>query len=389
MSSDGGVNLVTRAQRVLFSSFRIKTTFGVCRSRCISASTPDPLVANPKKTVPLEMTKKKAWCLRLLAALFFVSFVIYFYSYDLLQSYTGTSKSVNSSKSLCGGWLAQKWESLNFHITRRTQLFLKLDDFFWQEHRSTLVLPYGTRGSEQQLLQVLAVTANYQMPASIDNLKCRTCVVIGNSFAIKNTSLGGIINTYDVVIRLNDAPVRGYEDDVGNRTTMRFFYPESASYNPGLNNEPGTLMVFVPFKNQDLTWLKVILYNEKRVMKGFWKPPPQIWLGDFRQIRVLDPHFLHQTAEKLLRIPIKSKNQVHPTTGILAVFVALNYCDVVHLAGFGYPNSNNIKSPIHYYSNDTMKSMKLQNSYHDLNHEAETLKGLEESGAIFYLHPHS
>ncbi|XP_057694767.1 CMP-N-acetylneuraminate-beta-galactosamide-alpha-2,3-sialyltransferase 4 isoform X3 [Corythoichthys intestinalis] len=368
----------------------------VCRSwlqrlfiSSISASTPDPLVANPKKTVPLEMTKKKAWCLRLLAALFFVSFVIYFYSYDLLQSYTGTSKSVNSSKSLCGGWLAQKWESLNFHITRRTQLFLKLDDFFWQEHRSTLVLPYGTRGSEQQLLQVLAVTANYQMPASIDNLKCRTCVVIGNSFAIKNTSLGGIINTYDVVIRLNDAPVRGYEDDVGNRTTMRFFYPESASYNPGLNNEPGTLMVFVPFKNQDLTWLKVILYNEKRVMKGFWKPPPQIWLGDFRQIRVLDPHFLHQTAEKLLRIPIKSKNQVHPTTGILAVFVALNYCDVVHLAGFGYPNSNNIKSPIHYYSNDTMKSMKLQNSYHDLNHEAETLKGLEESGAIFYLHPHS
>lgn len=50
---------------------------------------------------------------------------------------------------------------------------------------------------------------------------------------------------------------------------------------------------------------------------------------------------------------------VHPTTGILAVFVALNYCDVVHIAGFGYPSSKNQKHPIHYYGYDTMKSMKV------------------------------
>ncbi|TNN44873.1 CMP-N-acetylneuraminate-beta-galactosamide-alpha-2,3-sialyltransferase 4 [Liparis tanakae] len=109
--------------------------------------------------------------------------------------------------------------------------------------------------------------------------------------------------------RLNDAPVRGYEEDVGNKTTMRFFYPESASYNPGLHNEPGTLMVLVPFKQQDLRWLKEILYNEKRVRKGFWKPPPQIWLGDMSKIRVLDPHFLHQTADRLLRIPLYPKSK--------------------------------------------------------------------------------
>lgn len=66
--------------------------------------------------------------------------------------------------------------------------------------------------------------------------------------------------------RLNDSPVRGYEDDVGNKTTMRFFYPESASYNPTVNNEPDTIMVLVPFKQQDLRWLKEILYDEKRVL---------------------------------------------------------------------------------------------------------------------------
>lgn len=35
----------------------------------------------------------------------------------------------------------------------------------------------------------------------VNSLECRTCVVIGNGFAIKNSSLGNIINKYDVVIR--------------------------------------------------------------------------------------------------------------------------------------------------------------------------------------------
>uniref|UniRef100_A0A1A8QZE2 CMP-N-acetylneuraminate-beta-galactosamide-alpha-2,3-sialyltransferase 4 n=2 Tax=Nothobranchius TaxID=28779 RepID=A0A1A8QZE2_9TELE len=332
----------------------------------------------------------KTWSLRLLPFLLsFISFVMYYCSYSILQSYGGTSKSPNSSKALCGGWLTQKkWESLNFNSSRQTQLFLRLKDFFWQEHLSKLPLPYGVKGSEFLLLKVLAITANYQMPANLENLECRTCVVIGNGFVIKNSSLGDIINKYDVVIRLNDAPVKGYEEDVGNKTTMRFFYPESASYNPGLQNEPDTLMVLVPFKMHDLRWLKEILYNEKRVRKGFWKPPPQIWLGDVSKIRVLDPHFLHQTADKLLHLlPPKGKQTpVHPTTGLLSIFVALNYCDVVHVAGFGYPSAKNHRQPIHYYGRETMKSMK--NSYHDLNHEAKALKRLEESGAILYLHPH-
>lgn len=58
----------------------------------------------------------------------------------------------------------------------------------------------------------------------------------------------------------------GYEADVGSKTTMRLFYPESAVSDPRLHNEPGTLMVLVPFKPQDLRWLQAILYNEKMVV---------------------------------------------------------------------------------------------------------------------------
>ncbi|KAG5269135.1 hypothetical protein AALO_G00198660 [Alosa alosa] len=376
----------------------------------------------------MSLKAAKTWCIRLVPlVLLFVSYYCFnFY----LQSNGGTIKAPAPTKSLCEEWMGQgkKWENLNFTITRKTDLFLQLEDFFWRQHLSTLALPYGIKGSESLLLKILAVTANCKMPASIENLDCRTCAVIGNGFAIKNSSLGAAINKYDVVIRLNDAPVRGYEHDVGNKTTLRLFYPESAVYNPSLQNNPDTLLVLVPFKQQDLRWLKEILYDEKRVFcekqhrlltacwslhsqrslpnfmvdseesaawgetvrKGFWKPPPQIWLGKTSQIRVLDPYFLHHTASKLLQIPLNPKGRekpVHPTTGILAVFIALNYCDVVHIAGFGYPEAKNQRQPIHYFGSNTMKSMK--DSYHDLDHESQTLRKLEEAGAILYLHPHS
>ncbi|XP_062407674.1 CMP-N-acetylneuraminate-beta-galactosamide-alpha-2,3-sialyltransferase 4 isoform X2 [Sardina pilchardus] len=257
----------------------------------------------------MSLKAAKTWCIRLVPlVLLFVSYYCFnFY----LQSNGGTIKAPAPTKSLCEEWMGQgkKWENLNFTITRKTDLFLQLEDFFWRQHLATLALPYGIKGSESLLLKILAVTANCKMPASIENLDCRTCAVIGNGYAIKNTSLGAAINKYDVVIRLNDAPVREYEQDVGNKTTLRLFYPESAFYNPSLHNNPDTLLVLVPFKQQDLRWLKEILYDEKRVRKGFWKPPPQIWLGKTSQIRVLDPYFLQHTASKLLQIPLNPKGR--------------------------------------------------------------------------------
>ncbi|XP_048450460.1 CMP-N-acetylneuraminate-beta-galactosamide-alpha-2,3-sialyltransferase 4 [Rhincodon typus] len=106
------------------------------------------------------------------------------------------------------------------------------------------------------------------MPESISRLICKRCVIVGNGYTLKNSSLGETINEYDVVIRINDAPVRGYEKDVGSKTTLRFFYPESAAKDPNIENNPSTLLVFLPFKQVDAQWLMEIVYDEKRVEYG-------------------------------------------------------------------------------------------------------------------------
>lgn len=65
--------------------------------------------------------------------------------------------------------------------------------------------------------------------------------------------------------RLNNAPIHGYEQDVGSKTTMRLFYPESAHFNPRKENNPDTLLVLVPFKPMDFQWMETILNDKKRV----------------------------------------------------------------------------------------------------------------------------
>ncbi|XP_023817664.1 CMP-N-acetylneuraminate-beta-galactosamide-alpha-2,3-sialyltransferase 4-like [Oryzias latipes] len=224
--------------------------------------------------------------------------------------------------------------------------------------------------------------------------KFREKVIVFRPLCLKVKKYSPIVICYSVAHRLNDAPVRGFEKDVGNKTTMRIFYPESATYNPGLHNEEDTLMVLVPFKTNDLRWLKEILYDEKRVrnkreysiiistcLNFFWtrsQPGGKV----FTTFSLYNLGILHEPAVLCCFL----QKNFHPTTGFLAVFVALNYCDVVHLAGFGYPPKRDQQHPIHYFDHNTMKAM--MKSPHDISHEARVLKKLEDLGVLKYLHPH-
>lgn len=72
--------------------------------------------------------------------------------------------------------------------------------------------------------------------------------------------------------RLNVAPVKGYEKDVGSKTTMRITYPEGAFQDQRLY-EKRSLFVLSAFKPLDLKWLRSIVFKEKEVghMRGSCK----------------------------------------------------------------------------------------------------------------------
>uniref|UniRef100_UPI0037E95D6D CMP-N-acetylneuraminate-beta-galactosamide- alpha-2,3-sialyltransferase 1-like n=1 Tax=Semicossyphus pulcher TaxID=241346 RepID=UPI0037E95D6D len=80
--------------------------------------------------------------------------------------------------------------------------------------------------------------------------RCRTCAVVGNSGNLKGSYYGPLIDFHDVVIRMNRGRTKGYEKDVGTKTTHHVMYPESAIY---LDNT--THLVLFPFKTSDFKWL--------------------------------------------------------------------------------------------------------------------------------------
>ncbi|EMP34104.1 Type 2 lactosamine alpha-2,3-sialyltransferase [Chelonia mydas] len=167
----------------------------------------------------------------------------------------------------------------------------------------------------------------------------KRCVVVGNGGVLRNKTLGEKIDSYDVVIRMNNGPVIGYEEDVGRRTTFRLFYPESIFSDP-INYDPNTTVILLVFKPHDLKWLWNILSGHK----------------------------------------IKPK---HPTTGLIAITMAFHICSEVHLAGFKY-NFTDRNSSLHYYGNETMSEM-IENGYHNIIAEQTFLKSLIDKNFVISL----
>lgn len=67
-----------------------------------------------------------------------------------------------------------------------------------------------------------------------------------------------------VCCRLNEAPVKGFEKDVGSKTTMRITYPEGAIQKTE-QYEAQSLFVLSAFKALDFRWLRYMVFNQRLV----------------------------------------------------------------------------------------------------------------------------
>ncbi|XP_037010861.2 type 2 lactosamine alpha-2,3-sialyltransferase isoform X1 [Artibeus jamaicensis] len=248
-------------------------------------------------------------------------------------------------------------------------------------------LPYGIRTSAGHFQLALSKLQSCDLFDEFNSVPCKKCVVVGNGGVLKNKTLGEKIDSYDVIIRMNDGPVVGHEEEVGRRTTFRLFYPESVFSDPK-HNDPNSTVILTAFKPQDLKWLWGLLTSGRINTNGFWKKPALNLIYKPYQIRILDPFIIRMAAYELLNFPKvfpKTEKPKHPTTGIIAITLAFHICHEVHLAGFKY-NFSDLKSPLHYYGNDTMSLMN-QSEYHNVTAEQLFLKDITEKNFVVNLIP--
>ncbi|KFR11349.1 CMP-N-acetylneuraminate-beta-galactosamide-alpha-2, 3-sialyltransferase 4, partial [Opisthocomus hoazin] len=240
-------------------------------------------------------------------------------------------------------------------------------------------LPFGLQSSVPSAFTTLQLLPQQELPGSFACLWCQRCIVVGNSYSIHGQRFGKMIDSPHVVIRLNDVPVKQHKEDVGERTSIRLFFPDSALPNPLENNDNDALMVFVPFKPLDFLWLREVLLKTRNKTKvGFWSQPPQEWNGNVSQLHILNPHVTYEATYKLLQLNASSRR--YATTGIIALNLALHMCQEVNIAGFGDPDNHDNTTPIHYYN--TGHSQKKELFQHNITAERNWLLKMIVWGVI-------
>ncbi|CAM4609463.1 unnamed protein product [Leuciscus chuanchicus] len=117
--------------------------------------------------------------------------------------------------------------------------------------------PFGFMHMKNKLQEILNL-----LPTSSESRHgvrdCHRCVVIGNGGILKGLGLGPLLNQFDIIIRLNNAPVQDFSADVGNRTSIRMSYPESC---PKVWEDMDSELKYVAviYKSVDFHWLRAMI----------------------------------------------------------------------------------------------------------------------------------
>ncbi|XP_014867741.1 PREDICTED: CMP-N-acetylneuraminate-beta-1,4-galactoside alpha-2,3-sialyltransferase isoform X5 [Poecilia mexicana] len=289
----------------------------------------------------------------------------------------------NLSEGVCKpGYAAAKMTSIYPKFVKKAPMFL--DRNFKQHTKIKNYLPpFGIKTQERIIDNILTETKSFGLGEDLDSLSCKRCIIVGNGGILYNKSLGSRIDEYDVVVRLNGAPVADYKRDVGTKTTLRITYPEGA-IQKSEQYEGDSLFVFSAFKPIDFKWLKNMVFKEKLSrMDGFWKSVAQHVPRKPAEMRILNPYFIQEAAFQFIGLPFNNglmgKGNI-PTLGTVAITMALHNCDEVAVAGFGY-DMTSPQAPLHYYESVKMSAIK-ESWTHNIAKEKEFLRKLVKANVI-------
>lgn len=253
-----------------------------------------------------------------------------------------------------------------------------------------------------ETLSVLNSSANRQMLDDWENhsngSECIRCAVVGNGGILKDSKKGKEIDGHDYVFRTNGAIIKGFEQDVGSRTTHYTFstntlmnsmrsYAGVGYKGPPLSEE--TRYIFLPDHDRDYLLMKAAATHtpvERGNERG--KDPSKYFGKDVsaRKLKMYHPDFIRYLRNRFLRskaLKTKYKDIYRPSTGATMLLAALHTCDQVSAYGFMTPDYKNYSD--HYYDRSYHSVGFFIN--HDLRMEMTLWQQLHQAGLIqLYMH---
>ncbi|XP_044154819.1 alpha-N-acetylgalactosaminide alpha-2,6-sialyltransferase 2 isoform X1 [Bufo gargarizans] len=294
--------------------------------------------------------------------------------------------------------------SLRFHV-QNDSYFRNLFKFdvpvlMWDSHLTEdskknlnqRPVPYGWKDLPPEdvasTLQLLNDSANqilfdWQPPKG-----CVRCAVVGNGGILNGSRKGKEIDEHDYVFRLNGAVIKGFEEDVGTKTSFYGFTVNTmknsliAYYEYGYTETPkgqGLRYIFIPSDIRDYVMLRSGILGVPVPSGSDLGDKPSAYYGPEatpKKFKLLHPEFLMYLRDRFLKSEIlktEYANLYMPSTGGLMLLTALHTCDQVNAYGFITNNFQQFsdhyfereKKELEFYANhDMIMEMQLWRKLH-------------------------
>lgn len=192
-------------------------------------------------------------------------------------------------------------------------------------------LEYSGTNESRDLLNLLPPRDAMNHTAPFNSRRASTshsCALVGSSAELIGSDLGSKIDEHDIVVRLNRAPVKGFEHDVGSFTTLRY----TNNFNEG-------------FREVD----------SEAVLSSKWcstGPPCDFHeaiarLGG-KKVHALSPAFVAYAKRDTFAADVGH----NPSSGFTATLLLLHMCNSVDIYGFSVFLNERPSMKRWYYNHD-------------------------------------
>ncbi|XP_058247688.1 beta-galactoside alpha-2,6-sialyltransferase 2 isoform X2 [Hemibagrus wyckioides] len=158
----------------------------------------------------------------------------------------------------------------------------------------------------------------------------RTCAVVTSAGAILHSGLGKEIDSHDAVLRFNSAPTKGYERDVGNKTTIRIINSQilanpSHQFNSSSLYKNVTLVAWdpAPYAVNLHKWYRNPDYNLFTPYMKYRKQFPG------QPFYILHPKFIWKLWDMIQANTLENIQPNPPSSGFIGILLMMRLCDEV------------------------------------------------------------
>ncbi|NWT44797.1 SIA7E sialyltransferase, partial [Chroicocephalus maculipennis] len=182
-------------------------------------------------------------------------------------------------------------------------------------------------------------------------MHCNSCALVTSSGHLLGSKQGDRIDETECVIRMNDAPTRGYGKDVGNKTSLRVIAHSSIqrilrNRNELLNMSHGAVFIFWGPSSYMRRDGKGLVYNNLQLMNQIL-PQLKAYMISRHKMLQFDDLFKRETGKD------RKISNTWLSTGWFTMTIALELCDRINVYGMVPPDfcrdPNHLSVPYHYY----------------------------------------